>query len=60
MKSKIFNIQNNKKYFDLMCGMELESPRVKYKIQRKGRTYYFCNKSYRDHFQSDPELYTSS
>ena len=53
---KIAGVQ--KKFFDLVCGMELNLVEVKYRRQYRGSIYYFCNKSCKDHFDADPKKYT--
>lgn len=41
---------------DLVCGMEI-SAKAKYKVNYKGKTYYFCSDHCQKHFKDDPEKY---
>lgn len=45
------------KVFDVVCGMELDMADVKYSLEHKGETYYFCSKSCKDHFVENPGRY---
>lgn len=48
------------KAFDLVCGMELNMADVKHALEHEGKEYYFCSKTCKGHFVSDPEKYVSN
>lgn len=54
---KEINNFKNKKFFDLVCGMELGIREVKYISKYKGGIYHFCSKSCQKHFTSQPGMY---
>ncbi len=49
--------ETNERKFDVVCGMELNPAEVEHKIEYRGKTYYFCSESCKDHFEKDPEKY---
>ena len=49
--------QESKKFFDVICGMELGIGTIKQAVEHKGETYYFCSKSCKNHFINDPKKY---
>lgn len=49
-------IENDQK--DPVCGMPVSSSKA-FKATEQGKDYYFCSKSCREKFQSDPEAYLS-
>ena len=57
MIKKIYKIQDNKKYFDLVCGMELGKDEVKYTTKYAGQKYHFCDISCLRHFIESPQRY---
>jgi len=57
MPKKISDKSDNKKYFDLICGMELALAEVKYTAEYAGEKYYFCGKSCFQHFRHFPQRY---
>ena len=57
MPKKISDKSDNKKYFDLICGMELALAEVKYTAKYAGEKYYFCGGSCFLHFQHFPQRY---
>ncbi len=46
-----------KKIIDIVCGMELDLAKIKYSVEYKKETYYFCSESCRRHFVDDPKCY---
>ncbi len=49
--------QKSWKAFDLVCGMELNMGDVRHSFEHEGKEYYFCSKTCKGHFVSDPEKY---
>ncbi len=45
------------KFFDTVCGMELDAASAKYAHEHKGEIYYFCSAMCRKHFIDNPERY---
>lgn len=43
---------------DLVCGMELNFKKSKFKKDYKGKTYHFCSENCKEHFEKSPEKYT--
>lgn len=62
---QIQNLKKNTKYkyldprvvIDLVCGMELNSDKIKASKEYKGKTYYFCATHCKKHFTADPVKY---
>ncbi len=52
--------ENSWKAFDLVCGMELSMGDVKYAFEHEGKEYYFCSRTCKGHFVSDPEKYVDN
>jgi Cu+-exporting ATPase len=44
---------------DPVCKMTVSEDKAAAKSEYKGKTYYFCNKSCKEHFDKDPEKYLS-
>jgi P-type Cu+ transporter len=42
---------------DVVCGMEVEAERAAAKVEREGRTFYFCCAGCAKKFESEPEKY---
>jgi len=42
---------------DPVCGMEIDEKKGKFKLEYKGRTYYFCAQGCLVAFSKDPEKY---
>jgi Cu+-exporting ATPase len=42
---------------DLVCGMDVDEKRARYRPERAGRTYYFCSLRCKDSFDADPKRY---
>lgn len=45
------------KFFDTVCGMELDTAHAKYAHEHNGETYYFCSHMCHKHFIDNPERY---
>lgn len=45
---------------DPICGMQFAPEKAAGKMEHKGQTYYFCNKSCLEKFRRDPEKYLSA
>ncbi|MGB9728084.1 MAG: YHS domain-containing protein [Nitrososphaeria archaeon] len=44
---------------DLVCGMEVDPKKTKYKLDYDGNTYYFCSESCLKSFQQNPSNYVT-
>jgi YHS domain-containing protein len=44
---------------DPVCGMTVDPPTAKEKVEHAGTTYYFCSAGCRSAFESDPAKYTA-
>ncbi|MBC7091218.1 MAG: YHS domain-containing protein [Nitrososphaeria archaeon] len=44
---------------DLVCGMEVDPKKTKYKLDYGGNTYYFCSESCLKSFQQNPSNYVT-
>ncbi len=54
----LHEVKEPQTFFDVVCGMELKSNKVKCTVKHTNATmYHFCSKSCRDHFVNDPEKY---
>ncbi|WP_191118761.1 YHS domain-containing protein [Infirmifilum uzonense] len=42
---------------DIVCGMQVNSKKAKYKTIYKGKIYYFCSSACKRAFASNPEYY---
>lgn len=51
-----FHIEAKGSQIDLVCGMDV-SESTKYKVNHKGKLYFFCSDSCKSHFEIDPEKY---
>ena len=49
--------ENQRKVFDLVCGMELNMSDVTHAFEHEGKEYYFCSDTCKGHFVSDPDMY---
>lgn len=45
---------------DVVCGMEVDEAKTRYKLDWYGGTYYFCSEKCLRKFQEDPLKYTGS
>jgi len=45
---------------DLVCGMEVDEKKAKYKTEHKGKTYYFCAPGCKAAFEKNPHKYTKT
>jgi len=43
---------------DLVCGMEVDERKAKYKTEYEGKTYYFCAPGCKKAFEANPRKYT--
>lgn len=51
-----FHIEEEAGGIDLVCGMDI--PReTKYKVVFRGKKYFFCSETCKNHFELDPEKY---
>lgn len=46
------------KFFDTVCGMELDMAHAKYAFDYNGDIYYFCSHMCQTHFKNNPERYS--
>jgi len=42
---------------DVVCNMEVDEKRAKWKSEYEGKTYYFCAKACKEKFDQDPKKY---
>jgi len=42
---------------DLVCGMEVDEKKAKYKTEYEGKTYYFCAPGCKKVFEANPRKY---
>ena len=42
---------------DLVCGMEVDEKKAKYKTEHEGKTYYFCAPGCKKAFEANPRKY---
>ena len=42
---------------DRVCGMRIDKETAPFQSLFKEKTYYFCSKSCKEHFDHDPESY---
>ncbi|MBS7619182.1 YHS domain-containing protein [Candidatus Bathyarchaeota archaeon] len=42
---------------DVVCNMEVDEKRAKWKSEYDGKTYYFCAKTCKEKFDRDPKKY---
>ena len=42
---------------DLVCGMDVDEKKAKYKTMYKGKTYYFCAPGCLNAFEAHPQKY---
>ena len=49
--------KQQKKEFDIICGMELDLAEIGHTSEYQGATYYFCSASCKEHFDKNPEQY---
>ena len=42
---------------DLVCGMNVDEKKTKFKSEYMGKTYYFCNQSCKAAFDRGPSKY---
>ena len=42
---------------DPICGMQVDEKTAQYKMDYKGKTYYFCPQGCKKAFESEPEKY---
>ncbi|MCW4026605.1 MAG: YHS domain-containing protein [Candidatus Bathyarchaeota archaeon] len=42
---------------DLVCGMEVDERKAKYKTEYEGKTYYFCAPGCKKAFEANPRKY---
>ena len=42
---------------DLVCGMDVDEHKAKYKTEHMGKTYYFCGKMCKEKFDASPHKY---
>lgn len=52
-----FQIESRGIEIDLVCGMEVDASKTKYKTKYKGKDYFFCSENCLAHFKNDPEKY---
>jgi len=45
---------------DVICKMEVDERKARWKSEYKGKTYYFCSSLCKQKFDSNPEKYTKS
>jgi YHS domain-containing protein len=43
---------------DVVCNMEIDEKKTKYKSEHGGKTYYFCAPMCKQKFDRNPEKYT--
>ncbi|RLE62048.1 MAG: YHS domain-containing protein [Thermoprotei archaeon] len=44
---------------DPVCGMEVDEKTTEYRLEYKGKVYYFCCKSCLEEFRENPSKYVS-
>jgi Cu+-exporting ATPase len=42
---------------DVVCGMNVDAAKAKAKVERQGKSYYFCSSGCAQKFESDPQKY---
>ncbi|MEM0054460.1 MAG: YHS domain-containing protein [Nitrososphaeria archaeon] len=42
---------------DIVCKMDVDPQKTKYKTEYEGETYYFCSESCQKSFQQNPSKY---
>lgn len=57
VKLKGFHTEEQEVVFDMICGMEIKLKDVKFWVDYKGETYYFCSENCKDHFKGNPKMY---
>lgn len=40
---------------DVVCGMDIDEKKAKFKADRGGKTYFFCSEACLKKFQGDPK-----
>ncbi len=45
---------------DVICGMEIDEKKAKWKSEYKGKTFYFCGPLCKMEFDENPEKYAQS
>jgi YHS domain-containing protein len=45
---------------DVICKMEVDERKARWKSEYKGKTYYFCSSLCKQKFDSNPEKYAKS
>lgn len=43
-----------------VCGMSIDEKSAKFKMEYRGKTYYFCSSSDKSKFELDPEKYVKA
>lgn len=52
-----FQIEIQGSEIDLVCGMEVDTSKTKFKTKFKGKDYFFCSENCLSHFDTDSEKY---
>jgi len=45
---------------DVVCGMEIDEKKAKWKSEYKGETYYFCGPMCKIEFDENPQKYVAT
>jgi len=52
-----FQIETKGNEIDLVCGMDVDASKTKFKTKYKGKEYFFCSENCLSHFKNDSEKY---
>ncbi len=52
-----FQIETKGSEIDLVCGMEVDADKTRFKTTYKGKEYFFCSENCLSHFKMEPQKY---
>lgn len=52
-----YQIETKGSEIDLVCGMDVDADKARFKTTYKGKEYFFCSESCLSHFRMNPGKY---